>query len=76
MEALLIASILAGLTATKIGVEIAAEPMARNLQTLYTNWFWSLDPERASDQELLEVVNALLPKVEVLEELCSVPGLY
>lgn len=76
MEALLIASVLVGLTATKIGVEIAAEPLARNLETLYANWFWSLDPTRASDQELLQVVNAMLPRVEVLEELCSVPGLY
>ncbi|HLW28849.1 MAG TPA: hypothetical protein VKY54_14035 [Kiloniellales bacterium] len=76
MEALLIASILVGVTVSKIGVEIAAEPLAHNLQMVHGNWFWSLDPARASDRELLQVVEAVLPRVEVLEELCSVPGLY
>ncbi|HLS68197.1 MAG TPA: hypothetical protein VK035_02555 [Kiloniellales bacterium] len=76
MEALLIASILVGVTVTKIGVEITAEPLSRNVEELYGNWFWSLNPQRPADRELLEVVNAMLPRVEVLEELCSVPGFY
>jgi len=73
MEPLLLATILVGVLATKITVEITAQPLSDNLQMLLTNRFWTLEPDRAADQELLAVVNAMLPPVEVLEELCAVP---
>lgn len=76
MEPLLLVTILTGVLATKITVEIAAQPLSDNLQMLLTNWFWTLEPDRAADQELLAVINAMLPPVEVLEELCAVPMPY
>lgn len=76
MEPLLLVTILAGVLVTKITVEVVAKPFSDNLQAMVSNRFWTLEPDRAVDQELLAVVNAMLPPVEVLEELCSVPMPY
>ncbi len=76
MEPLILVTILGGILATKIVVEVAAQPLGDNLGMLYSNWFWTLDPKQPANQELLTVVNAMLPQVEVLQELCSVPLPY
>lgn len=76
MEPVLLVTILTGILGVKIVAEIIAQPLADNIATMHQNWFWTLDPTQASDRELLAVVNAVLPPVEVLQELCAVPLPY
>ena len=74
VEPFVIAALLAGVLVSGIVSEIIAYPLSeRMFSQTYVNSFWDLESSRGSGNNLLEYVNNILPEVDVLQELCSVP---
>ena len=74
MEPFVIATLVAGVLVSGIVAEIVALPLGdRMISQTYVNSFWDLESSRGSGNNLLEYVNNILPEVDVLQELCSVP---
>jgi len=74
VEPFVIAALVAGVLVSGIVAEIIALPLGdRMISQTYVNSFWDLESSRGSGNNLLEYVNNILPEVDVLQELCSVP---
>ena len=74
MELFVIAAVVAGVFVSGILSEIVALPLGDVfIAQSYNNKFWALDSQNNNGEELLDLVNKMLPQVEVLQELCSVP---
>jgi len=74
VEPFVIAALVAGVLVSGIVSEIVALPLGdRMISQTYVNSFWDLESNGGSGDSLLEYVNHILPEVDVLQELCSVP---